>query len=163
MNLTNYVQRLQEQLAVAAAAGGEEAQELASRLTASLDSATRLVLLEALSAAADEITGDMAPGSVEVRLRGGEPEFVVVTPQTEDHYEGSTPPVEIPDSDESGTARLNLRLPENLKERIEQAAGAEGLSLNAWLIRAAHNALASPARSQRHISRGSDYFTGWVR
>ncbi len=163
MNLTNYVQRLQEQLAVAAAAGGEEARELAVRLTAPLDSATRLVLLEALSAAADEITGDMAPGRVEVRLRGGEPEFVVITPQTDDGYESSTSPVEVPDPDESGTARLNLRLPENLKERIEQAAGAEGLSLNAWLIRAAHGALGSPTRTQSRISGGSDSFTGWVR
>ena len=35
------------------------------------------MLLEALSAAADEITRELAPGSVEVRLRAGDPEFVV--------------------------------------------------------------------------------------
>lgn len=165
MILATYVKGLQEQLAVAADAGGEEARELASRLTAPLDAAARLVLLEALSAAADEITRDLAPGSVEVRLRAGEPEFVVTPPPSEGHFgsrELSSPDVDAT-SDESGTARLNLRLPENLKERIEQAAGAEGLSLNAWLIRAAHAALARPGRLQGRSAGGSDHFTGWVR
>ena len=35
------------------------------------------MLLDALSAAADEITRELAPGSVELRLRAGEPDFVV--------------------------------------------------------------------------------------
>jgi hypothetical protein len=47
------------------------------RLTVSMESAIRLALLEALSAAAGEITTEMAPGSVQVRLRGRDPEFVV--------------------------------------------------------------------------------------
>ena len=62
-----------DELAVAAEAGGEDARALAERLTAPLEPAVRLILLDALSAAADEITRDLAPGSVEVRLRGGEP------------------------------------------------------------------------------------------
>ncbi len=80
MNLTGYVEALRQQLAVAAAAGGDEAQALAERLTAPLDAATRLVLLDALSAAAGEITRDMAPGSVDLRLRDREPTFVVTLP-----------------------------------------------------------------------------------
>ncbi|MFV2083259.1 hypothetical protein [Micromonospora sp. LOL_021] len=36
-----------------------------------------MTLLDALSAAADEITRDLAPGSVELRLRGRDPHFVV--------------------------------------------------------------------------------------
>src|ERR687889_59127 len=77
MNLTMYSENLRRELAVAADAGGEEARALAERLTAPLESAIRLTLLEALSAAADEITRELAPGSVELRLRGGEPGFVV--------------------------------------------------------------------------------------
>ena len=57
MNLTGYVEALRQQLAVAAAAGGDEAQALAERLTAPLDAATRLVLLDALSAAAGRSPG----------------------------------------------------------------------------------------------------------
>src|SRR5580704_8552131 len=88
MNLTGYVEALRQQLAVAAAAGGDEAQALAERLTAPLDAATRLVLLDALSAAAGEITRDLAPGSVDLRLRDREPTFVVTLPPA---AETSTP------------------------------------------------------------------------
>ena len=77
MDLTHYVENLRHELAVAADAGGEDARALAERLTAPLESAIRLMLLDALSAAADEITRELAPGSVELRLRGGEPDFVV--------------------------------------------------------------------------------------
>src|ERR1700757_2071297 len=83
MDLTPYVSRLSAELAVAAEAGGEDARALAERLIAPLDSAVRLTLLEALSAAADEITRDLAPGSVELRLRGSEPNFVVTAPPAE--------------------------------------------------------------------------------
>ena len=79
MDVTPYVDRLRRELAVAAEAGGDEARALAERLSAPLESAIRLTLLEALSAAAGEITSELAPGSVEVRLRGGDPEFVVVS------------------------------------------------------------------------------------
>ena len=167
MNLNDHVDRLQEQLAAAAGAGGEEAREMAARLTAALDSAVRLVLLEALSAAADEITRELAPGTVEVRLRGGEPEFVVDPPPTEEAFSdigwGAPPQVamESAETDEGGTARLNLRLPDTLKGRIEDAAGAEGLSLNAWLIRAASAAL--DAMGSRRSPTGGDRYTGWIR
>jgi len=80
MDLTQYVSKLSAELAVAAEAGGEDARALAERLIAPLDSAVRLTLLEALSSAADEITRDLAPGSVELRLRGREPSFVVTPP-----------------------------------------------------------------------------------
>src|SRR4051812_11286260 len=87
MNLTQYVNDLQRHLEVAAEARGEEAQALAERLIAPLDAAIRLVLLEALSAAADEITRELAPGSVDVRLRGRDPEFVVTSPPTSQGFE----------------------------------------------------------------------------
>src|ERR1700752_3778658 len=83
MELETYVDKLREQLAVAASAGGEEALSLAQRLTAALESAVRLTLLDALSAAAAEITSELAPGSVELRLRGSEPEFVISVPTVE--------------------------------------------------------------------------------
>src|SRR6187397_1589362 len=77
MELDRYVEDLRNQLMVAAEAGGDDARELAGRLVAPLESSVRLMLLEALSDAANEITLEMAPGSVEVRVRGREPELVV--------------------------------------------------------------------------------------
>src|SRR5213594_4329571 len=93
MDLTPYVANLRQALAVAADAGGPEARALAERLTVSLESATRLVLLDALSMAADEITRELAPGSVDVRLRGLDPQFVVTPPPTDG---GATEPTAAP-------------------------------------------------------------------
>jgi HicB-like protein involved in pilus formation len=165
MDLTSYVDNLRQELAVAAEAGGEDARALAERLTAPLESAVRLTLLDALSAAADEITRDLAPGSVDLRLRGREPEFVVTAPPVDTAAAPATAPVAGPDLEEGATARINLRLPEGLKARAEEAAGREGMSVNAWLIRAAAAALAAAARAQQQqagTSYGSHY-TGWVR
>ncbi|MET9292121.1 hypothetical protein [Streptomyces sp. NPDC003077] len=178
MDLTPYVDNLRHELAVAAAAGGEEARELAERLTTPLESAARLTLLNALSVAMDEITRELAPGSVDVRLRGLDPEFVVSPPPGQEAYAGeeertSAPsaawqPIPPPPSegDEGGTARINFRLPAHLKARVEGAAGQEGLSVNAWLVRAVTAALepGGPAGSTgRARNRGPRSYTGWVR
>jgi hypothetical protein len=166
MHLSQYVDTVRGELGVAADAGGDDARRLAERLTASLEPAIRLMLLDALSAAAAEITRELAPGSVELRLRSSEPEFVVTPPPPDEPVE-LEPPVSAapPDADEAATARINLRLPENLKAGIEQAAARERLSVNAWLVRAAAAALANEGSSrarQRHGRIGQSY-TGWVR
>src|SRR6476659_9811037 len=134
MDLTQYVDNLRGELAVTAAAGGEDARELADRLTAALDAAVRLMLLDALSAAADEITRELAPGSVELRLRGGEPAFVVTPAPADEPGEPAWEPAAPvpPEAEEAATARINLRLPEPLKAGIEQAAARERLSVNTW-------------------------------
>lgn len=167
MDLNRYVESLREALAIAARAGGDDAEKLAARLIAPLDSAVRLALLDALSAAADEITREFAPGAVELRLRGGEPEFVVISPPAEEEFEQVIPAggneSDARDIEEGGTARLNLRLPETLKQRIDDAAGAEGISLNAWLVRAATAALQSRPRLRGSRPVGGDRYTGWVR
>jgi hypothetical protein len=170
MDLTPYVAKLSTELAVAAEAGGEDARALAERLTAPLDSAVRLTLLEALSAAADEITRDLAPGSVELRLRGGEPSFAVTAPPSDASFIESAPPapVTLPpadDTDDGAMARINVRLPEQLKARIEEAAAKEKVSANVWLVRAA-TAVLDTASASRPVNRaplGGQQFAGWVR
>ena len=165
MDLTRYVEDLRRELAVAADAGGEEARALAERLTAPLESAIRLMLLDALSAAADDITRELAPGSVELRLRSGEPDFVVTPAPADEPVESAPDDAELaPETDEAATARINLRLPEQLKAGIEQAAGRERLSVNSWLVRAAAAALAPDDRRPRQRGgRVGQGYTGWVR
>jgi hypothetical protein len=181
MELTTYVHRVRHELAVAAEAGGEDARVLAERLTAPLESAIRLTLLDALSAAADEITRDLAPGSVELRLRGGEPSFVVTPPPAEQSFDraaadgdveaGAPAPAtgaDMPGPQDGTTSRINVRLPDTLKTQVEDAAGREGRSVNAWLIRAATAALHrrldhSPQPSPRGGARGAQSYTGWVQ
>ena len=175
MDLAPYVDQLRRELAIAAGAGGEEARALAERLAATLESATRLALLEALSAAADEITRDLAPGSVEVRLRGRDPGFVVTPPAARpfeeeggiERFERPPAPPPPPDADEGGTSRISLRVPEQLKPRIEEAAARDGLSVNAWLVRAVSAAL-DPGDAGRRSGRSATQqtgkrYSGWVR
>ncbi|MBD0746839.1 toxin-antitoxin system HicB family antitoxin [Streptomyces sp. CBMA152] len=176
MDLTPYVDTLRRELAVAAEAGGDDARELAERLTAPLESATRLAMLNVLSAAMDEVTRELAPGSVDVRLRGLDPDFVVMLPIAHGSpiEEAAAEPVEplaahVPaEGDEGGTARVNLRLPAHLKARAEEAASREGLSVNAWLVRAVSAAVeggAAPrtARTAEKTRTIGQSFTGWVR
>ena len=167
MNLSPYVENLRRELAVAAEAGGDEARALAERLTAPLESGVRLTLLEALSAAADEITRELAPGSAELRLRAGEPEFVVTRPPADDDVPAAPAPPPPPgDAEEGATARINLRLPEQLKAGVEQAAGRERLSVNAWLVRVIGTALAHEGADRpapQRSGRIGQAYTGWVR
>ncbi len=172
MDLTPYVDTVRRELAIAAEAGGEDARALAERLTAPLASAIRLTLLDALSAAADEITRDLAPGSVEVRLRAGEATFAV-TPAPSEPVAPTVAPTmappepEEPAGDEDGPmVRINLRLSEQLKARIEDAAAERGRSVNAWIVRAASAALNSASTPMPPAppsgGRSTQHFTGWV-
>ncbi|MFF4404145.1 hypothetical protein ACFY2W_17295 [Streptomyces sp. NPDC001262] len=172
MDLTPYVDSLRRELAVAAEAGGDDARELAERLTAPLESATRLTMLNVLSAAMDEITRELAPGSVDVRLRGLDPDFVVTPPPADsgpaEAVAAPAAPLAPPppaEGDEGGIARVNLRLPAHLKARAEEAASREGLSVNAWLVRAVSAAVeggTQPRTTQKTRTIGQS-FTGWVR
>ncbi|MEV4063137.1 hypothetical protein [Nonomuraea dietziae] len=167
MHLSPYIDGLRRELALAAEAGGEETRALAERLSATIESAARLALLEALSAAADEITRELAPGSVDVRLRGRDPQFVVTlpTPQAEAASEAAAPATSA-EAEEGAVIRVALRVPEQLKPRIDEAAGREGISVNSWLVRAVSSVLdgaggGRPGRRER-TPTGQRY-TGWVR
>jgi hypothetical protein len=157
MDLQPYVDGVRHELGVAAAAGGPEAEALADRLTAPLDSAIRLALLEALSDAAEEITREVAPRSVDVRLRGRDPEFSV-SPGVQEEPD---PVASVPEGDDDGgTWRVTLRVPESLRSSVDAAARTDGLSVNAWLVRAVASALAG----KRHARANTDkHFSGWVR
>jgi hypothetical protein len=176
MELTQYVENLRRELTVAAEVGGEDARALADRLLPPLDAAVRLTLLAALSDAAEEISAELAPGSVDVRLRGGAAGFVVTpppapaAPAAEVAAAGpGEPRLPFAEGDEAAMVRINLRLPANLKALIEDAAAAGGLSTNAWIVRATAAGLAAegrgatrPALAQKPDRIGQSH-TGWAR
>lgn len=177
MDLTPHVNNLGREFATLAEAGGEEARALVERLTGSLESAIRMTLLDTLSAAADEISRDLAPGSVELRLRGRDPSFVVTSPPSEPFGLAAQEAAATQEgagegglliAEDGPAARINVRLPEQLKASIDEAAAKEGRSVNAWLVRAAAAALQRSDRDQRPEPRASGKrtkqgFTGWVR
>ncbi|NUP48324.1 MAG: hypothetical protein HOW97_13600 [Catenulispora sp.] len=178
MKLNPYVAGVRTELLTVAEAGGEAALEAAERLTAPLEAAIRLTLLQALSAAAEEITAELAPGSVEVRLRGADPEFVVAIPASAassggageaDAESASVAQVQLPsapEDDDGQMVRINLRLPAHLKSRVEEAADALGFSVNNWLVRAAAAALENEQRRPRqprtNVTTGQS-LSGWAR
>src|SRR5512139_400491 len=184
MDITPYVESLRRDLAAAAEAGGEEARAAAERLALALDPAMRMALMDALSQAAAEITSELPSGSVDVRLRGREPEFVVDVPTMPMTAPAPPTPPTPPappeaEEDEDGTiARITLRIPESLKAKAEELAARSGHSLNTWLVTTIRNA----TRSERAINvdidlssipflgdtppglgrRASRRMTGWV-
>jgi len=184
MDLEPYVENIRRELLGVAEAGGEEARALGERLLLPLDSTIRLALQDALVAAAEEITCELAPGSVELRLRGRDPEFVVTPPpgdSSEDERSArmGSGPVDPPSAGAPGTtasandepddgamSRINLRMPDQLKARIETAASGAGVSVNSWLVRAANAALErtdfGPRRESR-TTKSARRYTGWAR
>ena len=162
MELETYITDLQRQLVGAAENATDETRAAAERLAAGLDAATRIVLLDALSAAVGEITRDLAPGSVDLRLRGRDVEFVVSAASTESDADDA--PVASVDLDDASTSRTTLRLPDALKTRVDEAAAADGLSVNTWLVRAVASALQpKQRRSAQRTLRTGDNFAGWAR
>jgi hypothetical protein len=137
MDLTPYLEALRADLAAAAAPGGPDTARAAELLGHSLESSARLALLEALSDAAAEITTRLRDSSVEVRLRGRDADLVV-NHIAHAHEE----PAPVPDGGD--LTRLTLRMPESLKTHVEQTAAAEGISVNAWLVRAVTAAVQRP-------------------
>ncbi len=164
MQVSPHVEELQRQFLNAAATGGPETSEMAERLAVALEAAARLVILDALSEAAGEITRQLAPGSVDLRLRGRDVEFAVAQPAAEPAEGAPVPrsqPVTVEDDDDSAASRTTVRLPDALKARAAQAAAAEGVSFNTWLVRIVAAAV-EPARPAVRESQGSSY-SGWLR
>ena len=155
MDLTPYLEALRADLAAAAAPGGPETVKAAELLSHSLEAATCLALLEALSDAAAEITTRLRDASVEVRLHGREADLVV-NRAAAGHDEQPAPLV-----DGGDLTRLTLRMPEALKTHVEQIAAAEGISVNAWLVRAVTAAVQRP--SVRPPFSGGKRITGFAQ
>ena len=109
------------------------------RLAAAVASSLQLRLLDVLTEATLDLNAQLSSGHVEVRLAGRDPELVLV----EERGEAADAP---PSPGDDLSARITLRLPEALKTQIEALASNEGVSANAWIVRALSRSL-EPRRS----------------
>ena len=158
MDLTEYVEALRHSLSTAAAAAGEQARETARLLSDTMEPAVRLTVTDALAAMAAEVTAALDGALVDIRLRGRDPEVVVVPAE----HPPSAGPDAPDDADDDGTtARISLRLPDGLKSRAETAAAASGTSLNTWLVRAVTAALRDQTPPPP-FGRGPRRYTGFA-
>jgi hypothetical protein len=141
MDLSEYAESLRRELLAVTRFAGDDVTRVAEMLAESLDSPVRLALLDVLSAAAAEITGQLDGAVIDVRLSGTEPEFVVTL---HEDPAGHPAPEPADATDDASQARITLRMPEGLKTRVEGAAAASGTSVNSWLVRAVTRALDAP-------------------
>ena len=105
--------------------GGPDLESAVSRLLPTLEPVLRNRLLEALTEIAGELKHQLPGAHVEARLSADEVELVYLV----DEATARETPAEL-------NARITLRLPDDLKTRIETAATREGISLNSWLLKA---------------------------
>ena len=127
METEPFLRAFQEELEAAVATGDEAVAQAGERLGRALDASLRLLLMDAVGRAALELSDQLPSGRVDVRLAGRDLQLV---------YVGDDLPSPPPEPDEAGTARITLRMPDALKQRVESAAASEGVSTNAWLVRA---------------------------
>jgi hypothetical protein len=127
MNLTIVLDGLREDLQGMGELGDERSAQIARRLADGLSSSLRLKVIDLLGQAALELSSKLPAGHIEVRLAGQEPELIFVD---------DAPADSAASAGEELSARITLRLPESLKASVERAADREGISTNAWLIRA---------------------------
>lgn len=151
MQIQPHVEALLADLGEIAAVGDEASAEAARRLSIALRSSVGLRFLDALTEATLELSAQLPSGHVEVRLAGQDPALVFVEDEA-----GAGPAA----ADDALSARITLRLPDSLKSSIEDAAAREGLSVNAWLVRALARSVASSGRQRGPGSRLTGFAEG---
>jgi len=129
MQTAQFVEGLQTDLRELAQIGGEELVQAARRLEGAVKQSATLRLIDVLTQVALELSEQLPSGHVDVRVAGQDPQLVYVEEQAAEE------PAPAAAADDEQT-RITLRLPESLKTAVETAAAAEGISVNAWLIRA---------------------------
>jgi HicB family len=175
MDLSQYVQQLREDLASAAAAGDEQTQRTGALLGAAIEPAARLAIMNALSDLAAEVTAALGDRVVEVRLDGRDVRVAVSRDETAEPDAEPDPPFpgfggdfrgDFRGPDTGDISRITLRLVEQIKNQAEQAAAAQGVSLNSWVAQAVQGALAGHRKPGRHgdwtRDRGGKRLRGWV-
>ena len=149
MQIDGHIQALREDLVRVAALGDESTSRAADLLSVALEASVGRRIQDVLAEAALELNAQLDGAHVEVRIAGRDPELVLV------REDGSAPePV-----DEAFSARITLRLPESLKQRVESSAAREGASVNTWLVQALQRAV----EPQRSMSGSRNRLTGYGR
>jgi predicted HicB family RNase H-like nuclease len=148
VDINLHIQTIRRDLEASASLGDEGIAEAGRRLSDAIEPSLRLRLFDVLADAAVGLSGQLGDAHVEVRLVGSEPELVFVSDQ---------PAADEPASGDDLSARITLRLPEGLKAQVETAAGRDGVSTNAWIVKALSRALEPRTTTRRSGNRLQGY------
>lgn len=163
MDLTPYLTSLRKDLAAAASAGDEDTKRHAQALTAAIEPAARLALMNALSDMAAEVTSKLPEHTVEVRLDGRDVKVAVTGQSTRDTEEPEPEAQPFGSADATGDiSRVTVRLMEELKAKAEQAAAAQGQSLNSFVSQAVQGALSGHRKRSWDTGSGAS-MRGWTQ
>jgi predicted DNA binding CopG/RHH family protein len=150
MQIDGLIQALREDLVRVASLGDETTSRAADILSVAIEASLGRRIQDALAEAALELNEQLESAHVELRVAGRDLQLVLV------REDGTVPEA----ADEAFSARITLRLPESLKQRVESAAAREGASVNTWLVQALQRAV----ESRRPSSSGSrNRLTGYGR
>jgi hypothetical protein len=149
MQIDGLIQALREDLVRVAALGDENTSRAADLLSVAIEASLGRRVQDALAEAALELNDQLESAHVELRVAGRDLQLVLVR-------EDGTAPEQ---ADEAFSARITLRLPESLKQRVESAAAREGASVNTWLVQALQRAV----ESRRPSSGSRNRLTGYGR
>jgi len=147
MQIDGHIQALREDLVRVAALGDESTSRAADLLSVAIEASMGRQIQDVLAEAALELNTQLDSAHVEVRIAGRDPELVLV------REDGTVPEP----ADEAFSARITLRLPESLKQRVESAAVREGASVNTWLVQALQRAVEPRRTSSGSRNRLSGY------
>jgi hypothetical protein len=149
MQIDGIIQALREDLVRVASLGDENTSRAADVLSVAIEASLGRRLQDALAEAALELNEQLDSAHVELRVAGHDLQLVLV------REDGSMPEA----ADEAFSARITLRLPESLKQRVESSAAREGASVNTWLVQALQRAV----ESRRPSSSSRNRLTGYGR
>jgi len=118
--------------------GDDAVAELAERIATALSRSAPARILEILSEAATELSGELPAGRIELRVAGDDVQLAYV----EDEH--------VPQGEDEGdlSARITLRLAEGLKSRVEDFAARQAVSVNTYIIRALERSTSSDRRGR---------------
>ena len=149
MKMSLVVEGLRSDALAVGELGDEAVAEVAERIAAVLGRSASSRILDLLSDVAAELSAELPEGRVEIHLVGDDVELAYVD-------EGPA----TAESDAELSARITLRLSDQLKARVEESATREGISVNGWVLRALERATStSKVRSNRGGSRLRGYGT----
>lgn len=140
--ITRLETAVEQQLLVAGA--GAEVEAAGTAILAALAPAVRQMAFDLAEQAAAEVAAYLPGHEVVVVLDEGEPALRVRSIDEEGSVTG-----------EGFDARITLRLPPNLKELIEEAAGSAGESVNTWLVKNLSARTATPRGRAGRVMRGT--------
>ena len=149
MKMSLAIEGLRSDVVAVGELGDETVAEVADRIAAILSRSASSRILDLLSEAAAELSAELPEGRVEIRVVGDDVEFVYVDAR-----------VPAPEPEAELSARVTLRLSDQLKARVEESAGCDGLSVNSWILRTLERGTStSKVRSGRSGSRLRGYGT----